>query len=538
MQEQNLNSTSFDVAVIEEELGEEMMETNGEREIWELGIRDEKENLLNANVVNTNSADHTNSTLYADHFSPCISSSSSSTPALTKPPIASSSSASSSAIYFDTQQQLDFHTTKTTHHHAPQEALSSIADGSIVDIGDVDCMHLINGEDLWDPSSILHTDDDQNTQDNDQYYQRDEECGYMFQENSEVVQENHHEKQRVGGLDELGAMFFEWLKTNKHHISAHDLRNIKLKRSTIESASKRLGNTKEGRKQLLKLILQWVEQCQLHKKLSPQQTPAAMLQIPCQYEEPFPNPNPNHLNSIPNDHPNYTCLTPLPPPSNSIPHPATMMAAPPLLFAGCMGGDPRYNSSGVSVPPTEFEMLDSVRSWPPSQFSLASHYNPLPENGNFAPITPQPMPQSTAVYSDQQYPYPVFNNGNGILLLRQDSAASKEARKKRMMAQQRRCLVHHYRHHPPNQNKHHHNDTSEQQNAANNIGGENCTNNIAQASPTGNWVFWPPAATVPAVVMLAQPPTLRQLPEPIDQSSMQPQSYQWQAHSEHRQVYI
>ncbi|GKC75326.1 hypothetical protein Tco_1126100, partial [Tanacetum coccineum] len=83
---------------------------------------------------------------------------------------------------------------------------------------------------------------------------------------SEVVQEG--EMMENGKLDDLGVMFFDWLKSNKEVISAEDMRNIKLKRSTIESASKRLGSSKEGKKQLLKLILEWVQQNQLQRKNS------------------------------------------------------------------------------------------------------------------------------------------------------------------------------------------------------------------------------------------------------------------------------
>ncbi|KAJ8527200.1 hypothetical protein K7X08_029677 [Anisodus acutangulus] len=50
------------------------------------------------------------------------------------------------------------------------------------------------------------------------------------------------------GDGELALVFLDWLKQNKGYISGKDMRSTKLKRSTIESASKRLGSTKEGKK--------------------------------------------------------------------------------------------------------------------------------------------------------------------------------------------------------------------------------------------------------------------------------------------------
>lgn len=553
------NHGGFDALPMDEQ-GNEMMATIGEREIW-LG-RDHQDNNLLDDV--TAAAADCNSFFYTDFPPlpdfPCMSSSSSSssTPALTKPSASSASSSSSAAswaMFKSDAEQPPRRQNKSCDGLAAGlgAALSSTASmeggfqlshGGIME--DVDCMDvmedfgymdLIDGNDIWDPSSIFHQNPDDQGEAGDYSNQEEQVSDFMLQGNSEVVQE----KEERLGLDELGVMFFEWLKTNKEHISAEDMRNIKLKRATIECASKRLGSTKEGRKQLLKLILEWVEQYQLQKKRSQEEAQAqeaaaaAVSQIPCQYDQeqqPFPGPNPDLVNSVPTD-PN-TCFSPSwipppPPPPSYVPDPATVMVAPPPPVVGYMGGDPYVNGTPMSChpyppPPTEYQMLDSAQSWQPSQYA----FNSFLENGNFTPIVPQLQPQPL-VYGDQYNSYPVFNGNGTERFSRLGSSATKEARKKRM-ARQRRSSVHHYRHHPPNQNQHH-NDTSEQQ--------QNCTNN-AQANP-GNWVYWPAAAGSSAgltVPMLAQPPMDGPPPrqrQPVDPASVQPQSYQQQAQSDRRQ---
>ncbi|KAL3647666.1 B3 domain-containing transcription factor [Castilleja foliolosa] len=119
-------------------------------------------------------------------------------------------------------------------------------------------MDLICNE-MWDPSSI-------------------------FQEPSQ--EESDGFASFLQGHSELSSIFFEWLKQNRHHISAEDMRSIKLKRSTIESASDRLGTDREGKKQLLKLILEWVEQNHLLKKRAFSQNPNPNFM----YSGPHPSP--------------------------------------------------------------------------------------------------------------------------------------------------------------------------------------------------------------------------------------------------------
>ena len=186
---------------------------------------------------------------------------------------------------------------------------------------DVDCMDVMNnlgymgliedGNDVWDPSCIFQSDDDQTNPGqrdqrilNQQVPNEEDGSCYILEGKKQVVEEKT-------GLDELGVMFFEWLKNNKEHISAEDMRNIKFKRATIECASKRLGSTKEGRKQLLKLILEWVEQYHLQNKRNGDAA-AAFHQVPCQCQESFPNPNPNIKNYIPTTDANTFMWIPTP----------------------------------------------------------------------------------------------------------------------------------------------------------------------------------------------------------------------------------
>ncbi|XP_020262866.1 B3 domain-containing protein VP1-like [Asparagus officinalis] len=69
--------------------------------------------------------------------------------------------------------------------------------------------------------------------------------------------------------DEMAKIFLDWLKNNRDSISPEDLRSIKLKKSTIECAAARLGGGKQGRSQLLKLILTWVQNNHLQSKNQP-----------------------------------------------------------------------------------------------------------------------------------------------------------------------------------------------------------------------------------------------------------------------------
>ncbi|MED6214109.1 B3 domain-containing transcription factor [Stylosanthes scabra] len=225
----------------------------------------------------------------------------------------------------------------------------------------------------------------------------EEEEGVPREEGEMVIQHNHD--------DEMSNVFLEWLKSNKDKISASDLRNVKLKKSTIESAAKRLGGGKQGMKSLLKLILEWVQTSHLKNKNSP---------IGFGFEPPESSSIPNCFNK--------PQLSPPPP--------------PPCIYA-------TQPSSMVQYLP----QLAENNPWANSQLNVASHYNQPFGDNHFRP----------AFLYGNQYPYQLlYGNGSGggdHEWNRLGPLATKEARKKRM-ARQRKCSSSHQR--QSNHSKQHH----------------------------------------------------------------------------------
>ncbi|XAR61005.1 hypothetical protein NMG60_11034574 [Bertholletia excelsa] len=480
------------------------------------------EEVIGVDVLETN-----DSSIFYNDFPalpdfPCVSSSSSSSstaaPAKQFASLTSSSStASSSAASWAVLKSDAEEDVENKIHHAH-------VDAPPLDMGGLDCidvmdnfgyMDLIDPNDIWDPSSIFQSENFQELQ---------------LDQKPNTEQESQMQEQRP--LDELGVMFFEWLKSNKEYISAEDMRSIKLKRSTVDCASKRLGSTKEGKKQLLKLILEWVEQYQLQKTRVTETTSQLQMAEP-NFQSPNPNPNLS-CNAIPHD--TNPCFSPtswMPPPP---PPPAVMMAAPasfppPPSMVGYM--DDPYSCSNPTYPnyhhPTEYSMIDSTHTWPSPQYGVACQYSPYPDNN----ITNMPVSathcQAVAGYGNQ-YMYQYYQGGSDKLV-RLGSNATKEARKKRM-ARQRRLLSHHHRHHHHhhNQQKVHQNQSSEQHIK---LGSENCT-----SAGLGNWVYWPGAGAPPgstAPVVAAEHP-LATADRPSMQTVAQIQQ-QRQSSSDRRQAW-
>ncbi|XP_060177416.1 B3 domain-containing transcription factor ABI3-like isoform X3 [Lycium barbarum] len=336
------------------------------------------------------------------------------------------------------------------------------------------------------------------------------------QENQQQNEEGNEEQVSIfQGDSELAHMFLEWLKQNKDYISAKDMRSIKLKRSTIESASKRLGSTKEGKKQLLRLILDWVEQHRLQKK--------EMREAEAINKQTIQNSAPNY-NFDPN-----ACFYPsqwMPNPAYKFPFPDStpVMAGPVQGYIGDSYSNgslfrPPFNqtmSGNASSPATtEYQPMDTSQSWTPSHFTMAaaSQYNQFPDNDSTNNVAATDVTdQSQALFS--QYPYQLFD-GNGERLARLGSSVTKEARKNRM-ARQRRLPSHHYRHQAQNQRQI---STNEQSVL---MGGEiSCA--MSRANNPGNWVYWPSAATVPPMAMVPQAKSPQALP--IDRPALQSQNH-------------
>ncbi|KAL0419679.1 UNVERIFIED_CONTAM: B3 domain-containing transcription factor ABI3 [Sesamum radiatum] len=554
------NPAGFDP--MEEDHQAVVMATIGEKDLW---LDRDQEHLLDVN----------DASIFYNDFPPlpdfpCMSSSSSSssTPAASKPmvPTSSSSSAASSSpaaswavmksdAEEDTGRMSFQQTTDVEEVKVEPAALSSTASMEIPPsdhdgLGDVDCidvmenfgyMDLIDTNEIWDPSSVFQSE-------NPQEFLEDQQPaapllleGSSPQDPKMQCQDENDGFSFLQGNSELAMIFFEWLKQNKDYISAEDMRSIKLKRSTIESASKRLGSTKEGKKQLLKLILEWVEQYQLQKKRMRESGP----QSPYAYQETVQNsdPNPN-----PNPNPNFS-YSPLPPDPNACfstspwmppappPHASevTAMVAAPPPFAPPMatgyGGDPYSNPipvapmnhhhqvvNGIPYPhAAEYPVMEHAQSWVISPFPMQQphQFSHFPDNGNM--ITHQ-----QALYG---HPYHIFDP-NGERLMRLGSSATKEARKKRM-ARQRRLYSHHHRH-SSNSNQH-----QNQMNDGHVVGeaGEEGD----QAGSPGNWVYWSPSGAGSSPTPGTGPPADASQPHSGDRPPVQQQNYQRQSSSDRRQ---
>ncbi|PKI76802.1 hypothetical protein CRG98_002788 [Punica granatum] len=353
------------------------------------------------------------------------------------------------------------------------------------------------------------------------------------------------------GTDEMGQVLLEWLRTNRDSISAEDLRRVKIKKATIEAAARRLGGGKAAMKQLLKLILEWVQTNHLHRKRKEDEAQNKLHYPPLQdLPDPgtFPNPNPNMLNPSANSFtPELASCFPSQPQWAASPymtdHSGPVMAAPPPFASSTvgynMGGDP-FSSSGDLYPGppglAEYHMLDSPQSWPLPQYGAMPNYNFMAADVNFQPPGAQAFIgyRNNSQYSN--FPQQYYNSGNGERsLIRLGSSATKEARKKRMARQRRLMSHHHHRsinghhnsHHANHQNGHHQAVMAmdHQQHARVGV----CDQPGAAAANSGNWVYWPAAA--PAVATPAPPPMMSpeamQAHQPVErQPAMQGQSGQ------------
>nr|GMD73121.1 B3 domain-containing transcription factor ABI3-like [Ipomoea batatas] len=506
---------------------------------------------------------------------PCMSSSSStsSVPAgVVKPSSSSSASSSSSSAASWAVLKSDGEedpAAKKFHLHPPQPAMTPSAsmDASCGGGGGVqpppedsftddDCinvmenlgyMDFINGDDICDPITIFQTENfpppPPAAFEGLQQQQEDDESKAAEAETETA------DLSFLQGNGELAAIFFDWLKQNKDYISAEDMRNIKLKRSTIESASKRLGSSKEGKKQLLKLILEWVQQYQLQKKNSREEAAAAAAAAAADHQ----SSGGGHFQAetfLQDTTPSCFFQSPwTPPPPQYIPdaNNAAMMAPPPpfpVFQPHAMGYNDPYNCGGASFTPmnvngghfphpTEYHQpaaVDTAQSWQSSEFiaaAAAPPFNPFPDNDRIAAESAQPQD----LYGSE-YPYQLYD-GNGERLVRLGSSATKEARKKRM-ARQRRLSSHHFRHQNHHNNQHHHAQNYDPHHAMR-MGVDTVLPH--QVSNLGNWVYWSPAASEAQPPMVVLPPAeAAAQPHPVERPPpAQQQNHQKQSSSDRRQ---
>ncbi|XP_074266524.1 B3 domain-containing transcription factor ABI3-like [Silene latifolia] len=370
--------------------------------------------------------------------------------------------------------------------HDPNSNPQNQQGGLVLDDVDVDecmdmmenlgCMDLLESTDIcWDPSPLFQNES-QNSQSHSHDHLRHEQQQQPQQPVDDANEEEHLFRQfmlqneckvntnnttpyvdlgqssgAAGGTqqpeDDLAMVFFEWLKSNKETVSAEDLRNIKIKKSTIESAAKRLGGGKEGMKQLLKLILQWVQNHHLHNNLNPN-----------------PNPNPNT---------DFHCMNP---PTWSMPDMGPMVPIAPspgfMMPQPHMGGDP-YGYPPPPIPGQEYH------SWaqPVAQVQYGmGPYGSYPDPG----FGGYPAPYPGGLY---------YHPGPGEGLVRVGSSATKEARKKRM-ARQRRLFTHQHHRNHHNLNHNHQGNNNQTAEMSGGLGHGNC--GVAAPHPShANWVYWP-----------------------------------------------
>ncbi|XP_048429580.1 LOW QUALITY PROTEIN: B3 domain-containing transcription factor ABI3-like [Pyrus x bretschneideri] len=578
------------------------------RKMW---LDDDQETALDVNDP---------SIFYNDKFPPlpdfpCMSSSSSSssTPAPVKTvtcsssssSVSSSSSAASWAVLKSDakpeegeRKQQQQH--NSYHHQYSQiddqtvdaHALSSTASMEIsqpLDLsGGIDCMDemgtfgymdLFESNEFFDPSSIFQSDSlfmEQFQQDQDSQHLAMAHQLQDHHETATTIQSNPQQQKQVVGQDEentnkdqsndnkdpddMAMVFLEWLRSNRETVSAEDLRSVKIKKSTIECAARRLGGGKEAMKQLLKLVLEWVQTNHLQKRRSNSiTTKDSNLVAQQQYQDPYQNPNPNlTLPRVLESNPscNFTQTSWMAPPPHAtaydpvaggllvpIPPPASPPPAAYPSMMGYMTADPFGNGPSSYQPSPEYHhhMIDSGQpSWPSSPFGMVTApYGSFPDN-NIHLAPPQHHPQAFAGYSSQYQPYQYFPGNGERQLMRLGPSATKEARKKRMARQRR--LVSPHRHHGHQQNSQQLNNQMpdhnhlQQTRFVGNTTDLNCTGAVPLQPNPGNWFYWPTAtaALSPSAVAMMPSITPEAAPLPPVQQMDRPASTQAQNYNQGR----
>ncbi|XP_054780774.1 B3 domain-containing transcription factor ABI3-like [Prosopis cineraria] len=357
-------------------------------------------------------------------------------------------------------------------------------------------MEFMETNEFFDPSSMFENGEnllDELTRLDPNPPEEGHASGEMIVQEEQQQQEQHQPPplpETAATDEEMSSVFLEWLRMNKDSVSASDLRNVRLKKATIECAAKRLGGGKEGMKQLLKLILEWVQTSHLQKKrrIIENQDDDNFLMTQVQDTA---NPSSHNLNHQLSFGPEWIFQPPY-----GVDPAAAPAAAPPSFPQPLVGynnnnnnlGDPFSNGAS-----SEFHVLDSSQSWPHSQFTVYNN-QPYGEN-NLHPTTMTPLAAAAFGGYGNQFPYHPYFHGTGPDRL--GPLATKEARKKRM-ARQRRHSSHH-RHH----------NVQDQQNQQNQSSDYCTAATVAPHANPPNWLYWPPVATsgsgAASVAPMAQP---------------------------------
>ncbi|KAJ4783027.1 B3 domain-containing transcription factor ABI3 [Rhynchospora pubera] len=276
----------------------------------------------------------------------------------------------------------------------------------------------------WDSSELFPLTVDVSGACTDQPFNFDLPCPGIDETNNNSALEGGPKEE---GGDDLAQFFLEWLKNNKDAISPEDLRSIRLKKSTIECAARRLGADRRGRMQLVKLILSWVQNHHLQRKKARLQeadqphanansdarlnhTPAFNQAVPVDSVQ---NSNPNVLNmDFDMGHTTSGC--------NSWFQPTNSYNFPP----SCSANTSATGNSQLFSPVSELHATDPNMSWDQSYNTAFQNY----------PMTYQAGLQATQYNAAPVSP--LYQQGQGVSSM---ESATKEARKKRM-ARQRRIL--------------------------------------------------------------------------------------------------
>ncbi|KAI4340305.1 hypothetical protein MLD38_025155 [Melastoma candidum] len=308
----------------------------------------------------------------------------------------------------------------------------------------------LESHDLFDPTMIFHPENPFNEEVSNMAWFGLENEDQMHAVELQQQQEQEEEGEVVldvecndlGGLeigDEMRAVFLEWLEANKDRISAEELRKVKIKKSTIHAAARRLGGGIEAMKQLLKLILEWVQTNYINHKHNVESS-SANSNPDQQLIQPSPSPNPN---------PNFGLAEPAFPAFTDFPNASDPIFASqwaPLLPA-CVPPGMDQSPQGIGTflgnELMDFHMMDPMQPWlPPIQWPQYEYTD-----------TFHPSLGSLQVYGGSGYGYnppnpsQYFNSGGSSRLkfARLGPTATKEARKNRMARQKRSMSSQHHR---------------------------------------------------------------------------------------------
>jgi hypothetical protein len=267
----------------------------------------------------------------------------------------------------------------------------------------------------WDSAELFPLTSDESGACSNQTFNLDQLCPGFDEANNNVAVEGEEKEES----DDLAKFFLEWLKNNKDAISPEDLRSIRLNKSTVECAARRLGPDRRGRMQLVKLILSWVQNNHLHRKKARLQE-ASEPHVNTWFNSTAPF-NQVPIDSVPNTNHNLNLDFDMGLAANGCN--SLLPTTDPYGFhQSCTTKGSVANNQHYS-PVSGLHATDPNMSWDQS-------YNPAFRG---YPMTYQARLQTTQYYGAAPIG-PVYNQGQSMTSM---ASATKEARRKRMARQKR-----------------------------------------------------------------------------------------------------